>query len=126
MDGAVYDVIVVGAGNAGLCAALSAHQMGTKVLLLDKCPKSSRGGNTRLGSRAAREQYLDLRLTLPQYAQAIARRRRGGLRGRQIALSLLPVLERGTVHLIGGMAALFVGEREFQLCLCGQKIALAL
>ena len=47
MAGPDYDVIVVGAGNAGLSAALAAEQMGTKVLLLDKCPKASRGGNTR-------------------------------------------------------------------------------
>ena len=43
MAGSDYDVIVVGAGNAGLSAALAAEQMGTKVLLLDKCPKASRG-----------------------------------------------------------------------------------
>jgi len=60
MGGAVYDVIVVGAGNAGLSAALAAHQTGTEVLILDKCPKSSRGGNTRFSGGGLRFTYDDL------------------------------------------------------------------
>ena len=43
MAESLYDVIVVGAGNAGLTAALAARQLGTNVLLLDKCPKAARG-----------------------------------------------------------------------------------
>ena len=43
MAGEIYDVIVVGAGNAGLTAALAAQQQETRVLLLDKCPKTVRG-----------------------------------------------------------------------------------
>jgi tricarballylate dehydrogenase len=68
MAGAIYDVIVVGAGNAGLCAALAAQQMGAKVLLLDKCPKSRRGGNTRFSSGGFRFTYKnvdDIRPLLP-------------------------------------------------------------
>ena len=68
MAGPDYDVIVVGAGNAGLSAALAAQQMGTKVLLLDKCPKASRGGNTRFSGGGFRFTYNgidDMRPMLP-------------------------------------------------------------
>ncbi len=41
-----YDVVVVGAGNAGLCAALAAQQAGARVLVLEKAARSERGGNT--------------------------------------------------------------------------------
>jgi len=42
-----YDVIVVGGGNAGLCAAMAARQMVPRVLLLERAPQHMRGGNTR-------------------------------------------------------------------------------
>jgi tricarballylate dehydrogenase len=43
-----YDVIVVGGGNAGLCAALAACNAGAeRVLLLERAPESMRGGNSR-------------------------------------------------------------------------------
>ena len=41
------DVVVVGGGNAGLCAALSAADEGARVLLLERAPKWLRGGNSR-------------------------------------------------------------------------------
>ena len=45
------DILVVGAGNAGLCAALAAAQAGADVLVLEKAPRLHRGGNTQFVSR---------------------------------------------------------------------------
>jgi tricarballylate dehydrogenase len=42
-----YDVLVIGGGNAALCAAISARRDGASVLVLEGAPKFYRGGNTR-------------------------------------------------------------------------------
>ncbi len=42
-----WDVIVIGGGNAGLCAALAARRDAPRVLLLERAPEPLRGGNTR-------------------------------------------------------------------------------
>ena len=40
-----YDVVVVGGGNAAMCAALAAREKGARVLLLEKAVPEERGGN---------------------------------------------------------------------------------
>ncbi|MCO5090206.1 FAD-dependent tricarballylate dehydrogenase TcuA [Bosea sp. (in: a-proteobacteria)] len=42
-----YDVIVIGGGNAALCAAISARREGARVLVLEASDAFWRGGNTR-------------------------------------------------------------------------------
>ena len=42
-----YDVIVVGGGNAALCAAIEAAEAGCRVILLESAPRAYRGGNSR-------------------------------------------------------------------------------
>jgi tricarballylate dehydrogenase len=42
-----FDVLVIGGGNAALCAAMTASEAGAKVLILESAPKHFRGGNSR-------------------------------------------------------------------------------
>ena len=42
-----FDIIVIGCGIAGLSAAVSAQQNGSKVAILERAPREERGGNTR-------------------------------------------------------------------------------
>jgi tricarballylate dehydrogenase len=59
-----WDVMVVGAGNAAICAALSAAEQGAKVLVIEKAPMDERGGNslfTAGGFRFVHDGLTDLR-----------------------------------------------------------------
>ena len=65
-----WDVIVVGAGNAALAAAVSAREQGARrVLALEKAPRTLRGGNTHYSGgllRIAFDRAEDLRPLVPQ------------------------------------------------------------
>ena len=63
-----YDVVVVGAGNAALCAALAAREQGASVLVLEKASRPEQGGNcpfTGGGFRFVHDGIDDLRDLLP-------------------------------------------------------------
>jgi tricarballylate dehydrogenase len=53
-------VVVVGGGNAGLCAAISAAQHGAAVTLLERAPVAKAGGNTAFTAGAMRVAYTGL------------------------------------------------------------------
>jgi tricarballylate dehydrogenase len=42
-----YDVVVLGGGNAALCAALTARELGRRVVVVEAAPRPFRGGNSR-------------------------------------------------------------------------------
>ena len=74
-----FDVIVVGGGNAALCAALAARERGARVLVLEKASEAERGGNSLFtggGFRFAHRGLDDLRQDVltdltPAEAQAV-------------------------------------------------------
>lgn len=50
-------VVVVGGGNAGLCAALSAREQGAAVTVLERAPREAKGGNSTFTAGAMRVAY---------------------------------------------------------------------
>ncbi len=69
---AEYDVIVVGAGNAALCAALSAAETCKRILVLERAPEEEAGGNSRFTAGAMRVAYGgvdDLRKLMPDLTE---------------------------------------------------------
>ncbi len=67
------EIIVIGAGNAALCAALAARQSGARVLVIERAPVSQKGGNSRYTAGAMRFVYNnvdDLRAVMPDLTDA--------------------------------------------------------
>jgi tricarballylate dehydrogenase len=56
-ESASGNVIVIGAGIAGLSAALAAHEKGASPIILEAAPEDDRGGNTAFAAGAFRFSY---------------------------------------------------------------------
>ena len=86
----LFDVAVIGGGNAGLCAALTAREAGASVIVLESAPREMRGGNSRHtrnmrcmhdaptdvleGAYRAEEYFADLtKVTAGETDEALAR-----------------------------------------------------
>jgi len=52
----VTDVVVIGFGGAGFAVSVTAHDLGSDVILLEKAPEGAAGGNTRVAAQG----YLSL------------------------------------------------------------------
>lgn len=65
-------VVVVGGGNAALCAAISASEQGAEVILFERAPFETRGGNSRFTAGAIRTTYEgvdDIRALMPDLSE---------------------------------------------------------
>lgn len=63
-----FDVIVLGSGNAAMSAALSAHEGGAKVLVIERAPLEKRGGNSAFtggGFRMVHNGTEDIKSVVP-------------------------------------------------------------
>ncbi|HSA69114.1 MAG TPA: FAD-dependent tricarballylate dehydrogenase TcuA, partial [Burkholderiales bacterium] len=72
----MYDVIVVGGGNAALCAAISASESAGKILVLERAPEEESGGNSRFTAGLLRIVYNgpdDLRQLIDLSDEELAR-----------------------------------------------------
>jgi tricarballylate dehydrogenase len=70
------DVVVVGGGNAALCAAISASESAKKILVLERAPEDESGGNSRFTAGLMRVVYNgvdDLRQVIELSEDEVAR-----------------------------------------------------
>jgi tricarballylate dehydrogenase len=66
------DVVIVGGGNAAMCAALAAREHGVSVLVLERAPEEEAGGNSRFTAGAMRCVYdgvEDLKALMPDLTE---------------------------------------------------------
>ena len=68
-----FDVVVIGAGNAAMSAALSARESGARVLVIERAPMEKRGGNSAFtggGFRMVHNGAEDIKRIVPDLGDA--------------------------------------------------------
>jgi tricarballylate dehydrogenase len=73
MANQAFDVVVIGGGNAALCAALAAVEHGATVALLERAPEAKRGGNSKFtggGFRMVHHGAEDIKRIVPDLGDA--------------------------------------------------------
>lgn len=66
------DIVVVGAGNTAMCAAIAARENGANVIVLEKAPEAEKGGNSTFTHGSIRFAYKgveELKQIMPDLMQ---------------------------------------------------------
>jgi len=64
----IWDVVIVGSGNAALTAGIAASEKGAKVLIVEKADQDMSGGNTKYTAGAMRFAYENSDALIPLLA----------------------------------------------------------
>ena len=98
-------VIVVGGGNAALCAALSARDAGAAVTLLEGAPRDFRGGNTRHTRNIRTIHHHADRFVTGQYTEAELLEDLGSVTGPEMNVEMARLVVRESESLPPWMEA---------------------
>ena len=123
-----FDVVVIGAGNAAMCAALCAAEHGARTAVLEAAPKAEAGGNSWFTDGAFRVSFDDsselgavvakselARADIPAYPAEAFRQDLSRAGARDDLAALLAESSQATLrwmHQHGGVAFELIGDNQ--------------